>query len=99
MTTLNPLADRVSVRRLERDERTPGGVIIPATASDDRKAWEGEVLAVGPGKYADNGQRIEPRVKVGDRILVGKYSGFEVTLDGQQAVVLREDDILGVIEG
>jgi chaperonin GroES len=90
-----PLHDRVVVRRIEEDERTKGGIIIPDTAKE--KPIEGEVIAVGPGKVED-GKRIEPSVKAGDRVLFGKYAGTEVKLDGEEHLILREDDILGVIE-
>lgn len=92
-----PLADRVAVRRLKRDEKSPGGIIIPETASDERKAWEGVVVATGPGKRRDDGSLAEPRVKEGDRVLCGKYAGAEVELDGDKICMLREDDILGVL--
>ena len=92
-----PLSDRVAVRRLKRDEQTPGGIIIPETAADERKAWEGVVVAVGPGKVSDGGHSHEPRVKTTDRVLVGKYAGQEIELAGDKIVILREDDILGVL--
>jgi len=95
---LRPLSDRIAVRKLARAEKSPGGIIIPETAADERKAWEGEVVAVGPGRVMDNGQRVEPRVKTGDRVLVGKYAATEIELDGQKVALLREDDILGILE-
>ena len=91
-----PLHDRVVVRRIEEDERTPGGIIIPDTAKE--KPQEGRVVAVGPGKRED-GKVIAPEVKAGDRILFGKYAGNEVVLDGEEHVIMHEEDILGVIEG
>lgn len=97
-TKLRPLSDRIAVRRLARDETTPGGIIIPQNADDERKSWEGVVIAVGPGRTTDDGRQIEPRVKTGDRVLIGKYSGTEIELDGQKVVTLREDDILGILE-
>ena len=90
-----PLHDRVLVKRLESEEKTAGGIIIPDTAKE--KPIEGEVIAVGPGKL-DDGKRIELNVKAGDRVLFGKYAGTEVKLDGVEHLILREDDILGVIE-
>jgi chaperonin GroES len=94
-TKIRPLQDRVIVKRIAEEEKTKGGIIIPDTAKE--KPIEGEVLAVGPGKIED-GKRIEPSVKAGDRILFGKYAGTEVKLDGEDRLILREDDILGVIE-
>lgn len=89
---LNPLADRVVVKPLEEKEQKKGGIIIPDTAKE--KPQEGEIVAVGPGKFSDNGERIEPEVKQGDKVLYGKYSGTEVTVDGQDLLILRESDIL-----
>jgi len=93
---IRPLQDRVIVKRVKEEEKTKGGIIIPDAAKE--KPIEGEVLAVGPGKVTDDGSQRAPDVKVGDRVLFGKYSGTEVKLDGEELVVLREDDILGVIE-
>ncbi len=92
---IRPLQDRVIVKRVKEEEKTKGGIIIPDAAKE--KPIEGEVLAVGPGKLTDDGKQRAPDVKVGDRVLFGKYSGTEVKLDGEEHVVLREDDILGVI--
>jgi chaperonin GroES len=92
---MRPLHDRVIVKRIEDEERTKGGIIIPDTATE--KPQEGRVIAVGPGKVED-GKVIKPDVKAGDRILFGKYSGTEVVFDGEDHLILREDDILGVIE-
>jgi len=92
---IRPLQDRVVVKRVKKEEKTKGGIVIPDTAKE--KPIEGEVLAVGPGKITDDGNQRAPDVKVGDRVLFGKYSGTEVELDGDEHVVLREDDILGVI--
>jgi len=89
---LNPLADRVVVKPLEEKEQKKGGIIIPDTAKE--KPQEGEVVAVGPGKFSDNGERMEPDVKKGDKVLFGKYSGTEVTVEGQELLILRESDIL-----
>ena len=93
--TFRPLGDRVLVRRVEEEEKTKGGIIIPDTAKE--KPQEGEVIAVGPGARDEAGKRIEPDVKVGDRILFGKWSGSEVRLDGEDLLIMKESDILGVI--
>ena len=93
---IRPLNDRIIVRRLEEQEQMRGGLYIPDTAKE--KPQEGEVLAVGNGKLLDNGQRIAIDLKAGDRILFGKYSGTEIKLDGDEYLILREDDILGVVE-
>ena len=92
-----PLGDRVLVRRVEEEEKTKGGIIIPDTAKE--KPAEGEVIAVGSGKTDDKGKVRPLTVKKGDRVLFGKYSGTEVKIDGEEHLILREDDILGVIEG
>jgi chaperonin GroES len=92
---IRPLQDRVIVKRVAEEAKTKGGIIIPDTAKE--KPIEGEIIAVGPGKVED-GKRIELSVKAGDRILFGKYAGTEVKLDGEEHLILREDDILGVIE-
>ncbi len=94
-TKIRPLQDRVIVKRVAEEEKTKGGIIIPDTAKE--KPIEGEVIAVGPGKLED-GKRIELTVKTGDRVLFGKYAGTEVKLEGVEHLILREDDILGVIE-
>ncbi|MFI5248461.1 MAG: co-chaperone GroES [Gemmatimonadales bacterium] len=91
---VSPLADRVVVKPLEEAEQMRGGLYIPDTAKE--KPQQGEILAVGPGRYED-GKRIPPDVKVGDKVLYGKYSGTEVTLDGDQVLILRESDVLAVI--
>ncbi len=91
-----PLHDRVLVRRLEEEETTVGGIIIPDTAKE--KPMEGEVLAVGPGARNDKGELISPDVKAGDRILFGKWSGSEVKIDGEELVIMKESDIMGIIE-
>jgi chaperonin GroES len=90
-----PLHDRVLVRRVQSDEKTKGGLIIPDTAKE--KPAEGEVLAVGEGARKDSGELIPPSVKAGDRVLFGKWSGTEVTLDGQELLIMKESDILGII--
>ena len=92
-----PLHDRVLVRRVESDEKTKGGLIIPDSAKE--KPAEGEVIAVGEGARKDSGELIEMSVKPGDRILFGKWSGTEVTLDGEELLIMKESDILGIIEG
>jgi chaperonin GroES len=93
---LRPLADRVIVKRLEEDRKSPGGIVIPDTAAE--KPVQGEVVEVGKGKVLDDGQIRAPDVKKGDRILFGKYSGTEVKVEGQDLLVMREEDILAVIE-
>ncbi len=95
-TTIKPLHDRVIVRRIEENETTSGGIIIPDSAKE--KPQEGEVIAVGEGKYKEDGSRQSLDVKEGDRVLFGKYSGSEITLDGEEFLMMREDEILGVIE-
>ncbi len=92
-----PLHDRVVVRRLEEEERTKGGIIIPDTAKE--KPQQGEVIAVGPGARNEQGQLVALDVKEGDRILFGKWSGTEVKIDGEDLLIMKESDILGVIEG
>jgi len=91
-----PLHDRVAVRRIEGDERTPGGIIIPETAKE--KPQEGEVMAVGPGTRDETGKLHPLAVKAGDRILFGKWSGTEVKIDGTEYLIMKESDILGVLE-
>jgi len=93
---LSPLYDRVSVKRVKEEEKTKGGIIIPDTAKE--KPLEGEVLAVGRGKLLDDGTLRKMDVKVGDRILFGKYSGAEVKVSGEEIVILREEDVLGIVE-
>ena len=92
-----PLHDRVVVRRLTAEEKTAGGIIIPDTAKE--KPVEGEVIAVGPGARNDQGQIVALDVKAGDRILFGKWSGTEVKLDGEELLIMKESDIMGIIEG
>jgi len=94
---IRPLHDRVLVKRLEEGEQVRGGIIIPDTAKE--KPQEAEVVAVGPGKLNDDGKRQPMDVKAGDRILIGKYSGSEIKIDGDELVILREDEILAVIGG
>ena len=92
-----PLGDRVVVKRVQEDVKTAGGIIIPDSAQE--KPQEGEVMAVGPGARDEKGERITPEVKVGDRILFGKWSGTEVKVDGQDLLIMKESDIMGVLEG
>ena len=92
-----PLHDRVVVRRLEEDQTTPGGIIIPDTAKE--KPQEGEVVAVGPGARDENGKVHALDVKVGDRILFGKWSGNEARIDGEDLLIMKESDVMAVIEG
>lgn len=94
---LRPLHDRVIVKRLEEERKSAGGIVIPDTAAE--KPSMGEVIAVGPGKTDDNGKLIPPGVKAGDKILFGKWSGTEVKVDGEELLIMKESDILGVIEG
>jgi len=93
---VKPLQDRVLVKRLESEEKTASGIIIPDTAKE--KPQEGRVVAVGPGKALENGTLRTPAVKAGDRILFGKYAGSEVKIDGEEHIILREDDILAILD-
>ena len=93
---IRPLQDRVIVKRVDEEEKSKGGIIIPDTAKE--KPQEGKVVAVGKGKLCDNGKTTPLDVKVNDRILFGKYSGTEINFDGEEHLIMREDDILGVIE-
>jgi chaperonin GroES len=93
---LRPLQDRIVVKRVAEETTTKGGIIIPDTAKE--KPAEGKVVAVGNGKVADDGKRIALEIKTGDRILFGKYSGTEVKIEGEEFLIMREDDVLGVIE-
>jgi chaperonin GroES len=92
-----PLHDRVVVRRLDAEERTTGGIIIPDTAKE--KPMEGEVIAVGPGARNEQGQIVALDVRQGDRILFGKWSGTEVKIDGEELLIMKESDIMGIVEG
>ena len=94
---IRPLQDRVIVKRLEEEEKTKGGIIIPDTAKE--KPQEGKVIAVGKGKVTEEGKVIPLDVKPGDRILFGKYSGTEIKIEGEEHLIMREEDILGIIEG
>jgi chaperonin GroES len=95
MTNIRPLHDRVLVKRIEEGEQVRGGIIIPDTAKE--KPQEGEVIAVGAGKYRKDGTRQALDVKAGDRVLFGKYSSSEIKLDGEELLIMREDEILGII--
>ncbi len=92
---IRPLADRVVIKPAEAEEKTAGGIILPDTAKE--KPIVGTVVAVGPGKTSDDGKLIKPEVKVGDRVLYGKYSGTEVTIDGEEYLIMRESDIFGIL--
>ena len=92
---IRPLHDRVLVQRVEQEEQMRGGIIIPDTAKE--KPQEAEVVAVGPGKVNDDGKRVAPDIKVGDKVLVGKYSGSDIKIDGEDFVIVREDEILAVV--
>jgi chaperonin GroES len=89
---LQPLEDRIVIKRLEAETKTAGGIVLPDTAKE--KPQRGEVLAVGPGKLLDNGKRAELEIKVGDQVLFGKYSGTEVKVSGEECVIMRESDLL-----
>ena len=91
-----PLGDRVVVRRVKEDQKTAGGIIIPDTVQE--KPQEGEVISVGPGALDDNGKRVVPEVKAGDFVLFGKWSGTEVKIDGQDYLIMKESDLLGVVD-
>jgi len=93
--TLKPLADRVVVKPSQAEEKTKGGIIVPDTAKE-KPVW-GEVVAAGPGKVSDDGKLIPMEVKVGDRVLYGKYSGTEVTIDGEELLIMRESDIFAIM--
>ena len=97
MNGFRPLHDRVLVRRVEAEERTRGGIIIPDTAKE--KPIEGEVLAVGPGARDETGKIVPLDVKVGDRVLFGKWAGTEVVIDGEERIIMKESDIFGIVEG
>ena len=92
-----PLHDRVVIKRTEEERTSPGGIVIPDTAAE--KPIRGEVIAVGQGKILDNGEVRKPELKKGDKVLFGKYSGTEVKVDGEDLLVMREDDVMAIIEG
>ncbi len=93
---VRPLQDRILIKRVEEETKTKGGIIIPDTAKE--KPQEGLVVSVGPGKVTDSGNRVAPEVKAGDRILFGKYSGTDIKIDGVEHLILREEDVLAVID-
>jgi chaperonin GroES len=93
---VRPLQDRVLVQRTDEEETTKGGIIIPDTAKE--KPQQGKVIAVGKGKILDNGSRVEPDVKKGDKVLFGKYAGTEIKVEGEELLIMREDDILGILD-
>jgi chaperonin GroES len=95
-TKIQPLSDRVVVRPLDEGEQMRGGLYIPDTAKE--KPQQGEIIAVGPGRVSDQGERLAPDVKAGDKVLYGKYSGTEVTVDGESLLILRESDVLAVLK-
>ncbi|HUX61178.1 MAG TPA: co-chaperone GroES [Ignavibacteriaceae bacterium] len=92
---LKPLADRVIIKPSEAEETTKGGIILPDTAKE--KPIEGTVVAIGPGKVSEDGKQVKPEVKVGDKVLYGKYSGTEVTVEGEEYLIMRESDIFAII--
>ncbi|MFZ5585985.1 MAG: co-chaperone GroES [Thermodesulfobacteriota bacterium] len=92
---IKPLQDRVIVKRIEEEQKTAGGIIIPDSAKE--KPQQGKILAVGPGKVLEGGTRVDMTVKAGDLVLFGKYAGSEVKIDGEEVLIMREDDILGII--
>ncbi len=94
---IKPLQDRILIRRLDSEEEFRGGIVIPDTAKE--KPQEGEVVAVGDGKVLDNGQKLQMTLKVGDRILFGKYAGTEVKVDDEELLIMREDEVFGILEG
>ena len=94
---IRPLNDRILVQRLEEEEKTAGGIIIPDNAKE--KPVEGTIIAVGPGKLNDAGERVAPQVKEGDTVLFSKYGGTDIRIDGEDFLIMREDDVLGVIVG
>ena len=93
---VTPLNDRIVIKRLEEEAKTKGGIIIPDAAKE--KPQEGRVVAVGSGKTTEKGQRVAPEVKAGDKILFGKYSGTEIKIDGDEHLILREEDVLGILQ-
>jgi len=95
-TKVRPLHDRVIVKRLEEQEKTKGGIIIPDTAKE--KPIEGKIIAVGAGKVMENGKRMPLQVKEGDRILFGKYAGTDIKIEGEERLIMREDDIIAIVE-
>ena len=92
---IRPLHDHILVKRVKEEDKTKGGIIIPDTAKE--KPQQGEIIAVGPGRMTEEGKRVTPEVKKGQRVLIGKYVGTEVKIDGTEFIILREDDILGIL--
>ena len=93
---IKPLADRIVIQAMEAEETTKGGIILPDTAKE--KPVEGTIVAAGPGKISDDGKKIELEVKVGDKVLYGKYSGTEVTVDGEEYLIMRESDVFAIVK-
>jgi chaperonin GroES len=98
MESITPLGEKVVLKRVKREETSPGGILIPETAKDHQLSWTGEVLAVGSGRALDNGQRVPPAVKVGDRVLVPKHIETKLEVDGDEIAVVLESQLLGVLE-
>jgi chaperonin GroES len=96
MAKLKPLSDRIIVKAVDAEEKTPGGIVLPDTAKE--KPQEGKVIAVGPGKLLDSGKVAPMDIKVGERVIYSKYGGTEIKLSGEEVVVLRQDDVLGIVE-
>lgn len=96
MSKVRPLHDRIIVKRLPEEEKTKSGIIIPDTAKE--KPQEGEVIAVGNGRILENGQKVPMDVKVGDKVIFGKYAGTEIKIEGEEYLIMREEDVLGIIE-
>jgi chaperonin GroES len=94
-TKIRPLQDRIIVKRVQEEEKTKGGIIIPDTAKE--KPLQAQVIAVGSGRVLDNGQKVELTLKAGDKVLIGKWSGTEVKIDGEELLILKEDEILGIL--
>lgn len=95
---IKPLHDKIVIRIVDREERSKGGIYLPPTVKDQTVVWQADVVAVGPGKLLEDGRRLEPSVKRGDRVILGKYLGKEMTLEDGKIVVIREDDIDAVVE-
>ncbi len=93
---LKPLSDRIVIKVIEEEEKTPGGIVLPDTAKE--KPTVGEIIAVGPGRVLDNGQKIAPEVKKGDKVIFSRYGGTEVKIDGEEYLIMRESDILAIKE-
>jgi len=94
--TIKPLGDRMLVKRLEAEDKTAGGIVLPETAKEKPK--EGEVISLGAGKVLDNGERVDFQVKVGDRIIFSSYAGTDVKVDGEEYLIMREEDVLGILK-